>query len=131
MSPIRRSFMEFSTYRNFMAFAEKLTEFLKSVKGAVPALSATSDHTVDILASVRSTDEDEEDDADQVVEEIDDMDIDISSSARTTRRQNRQGKLKYMEQLQRIADRRQKGLVIELKDIAEVSTQLACRNIRS
>jgi len=54
------------------------------------------------------------------LEDLDDMDLDTSSSARATRRQ-RLNALKYMEQLQRIADRKQKGIVVDLQDIAEVS----------
>lgn len=101
---------------------DKLTEFLKNAKGAVPALSTSNDHTVDIFASIRESDEDQEDAAEDVLDDLDDMDLDTSSSTRATRRQ-RQKALKYMEQLQRIANRKQKGIVVDLQDIAEVSTE--------
>jgi hypothetical protein len=101
--------------------AERVKEFLKGAKGVVPKLSTFNDHTIDIFASIRSSDEDGEDaDADEVLEELDEMDLDTSSSSRTLRRQ-RESALKYMEQLQRIADRKQKGIVVELQDLAEVS----------
>ncbi|UZJ52608.1 hypothetical protein CBS101457_001928 [Exobasidium rhododendri] len=108
---------------------EKIKEFLRSAKGVVPALSTFSDHTVDIFASIRSSDDDaEEDTAEEVLDTLDGMDLDTSSSsvpsssARATRRQ-RQNALKYMEQMQRIADRKQKGIVVELQDVAEFWNQ--------
>lgn len=86
----------------------------------MPALNSSSDHTVDIFAAIRDTEGDDDDIPDGVLDEIQDMEVDAQSSARMTRRQ-RQNALKYMEQLQRIADRKQKGIVVDLQDIAEVS----------
>lgn len=93
----------------------------------MPALSSSSDHTVDIFAAIRDTEGDDDDDdiPDGVLDEMEDMEVDAQSSARVTRRQ-RQNALKYMEQLQRIADRKQKGIVVDLQDIAEVSIISHC-----
>ena len=102
------------------AHAARITEFLQSAKGVVPALSSSSDHTVDIFASIREREEDEDEagDAEDVLDDLDDMDLDASTSQR---RRQRQGALKYMKQLQRIANRKQKGIVVELQDVADVS----------
>jgi hypothetical protein len=88
----------------------------------VPKLSASSDHTVDVFAAVRASDENDDDlDDGDVLDDMADMEVDNGhSSSRTTRRQ-RQSALKYMEQLQRIADRKQKGIVVDLQDIEKVS----------
>jgi hypothetical protein len=86
----------------------------------VPKLSASSDNTIDVFASVRASDEDEGEDV--LDDEMAEMQVDGGhSSSRVTRRQ-RQSALKYMEQLQRIADRKQKGIVVELQDIEQVSS---------
>jgi hypothetical protein len=107
----------------FNYFAAKIKEFLRHAKGQVPALETTSDHTIDIFAAIRSSSEDnDEADDDEVLEDLDEMQLDTGSNNnnRASTRRQRHNALKYMVQLQRVADRKQKGLVIDLQDVAEV-----------
>lgn len=97
---------------NYGEEKERITEFIKTFKGPVPSLRQ---HKASILQL-----EDDDEEADAFADDLDDMDIGTSSSPRSTSRSKKSG-LKYMEQLQRIANRDQDSLVIDLNDVSKVS----------
>lgn len=95
---------------------EWITGFLRHCKGVVPALSMDADRTTDVLGAVSSMDVDgEENEEESVLDGMDSMDLD----GRPRRRQAAAQAFKYMEQLQRITNREQKALVIDLKDLQD------------
>ncbi|CAD6921573.1 unnamed protein product [Tilletia controversa] len=110
---------------------EKITDFLRHFKGAVPALpkpssSTGSSNAINGNRSAAHTDDDDEDDLDAEFDlefEDDGMDdvvqgVDRMAAGVQTRGAAR-NKLKYMEQMQRIANREQDLLVIDLKDVSK------------
>lgn len=109
---------DMDTY-NFFSPPGRIDDFLRHCKGVVPALSADQERATDVFSAVLSVDgdEDEDEEADIFVDSLDTMALD----GRPQRRTRRQGTaLKYMEQLQRIVNREQRALVIELKDVQQV-----------
>lgn len=99
----------------FILHTDRLRDFLRHAKGTVPSLSADKDRNTDVFASVVENEEDE--DAETFLDSMDTMDIDGRGSARRAKSKNHS--LKYMEQLQRITNRDQKALLIDLKDVQE------------
>ncbi|PWN36263.1 putative DNA replication licensing factor [Meira miltonrushii] len=98
---------------------ENITNFLRYAKGVVPALSMNADRTTDVLGAVSSMDvDDEEEETESVMDDLHSMDLD-ESHPRTRRRRREADTLKYMEQLQKITNREQKALIVDLKDLQE------------
>jgi len=92
---------------------EKIDDFLRKFKGIVPSNKEQRMGMLDV-------DDSDDEDAEDLEDEMDGMDIGSSSGGRAGPRKGGNG-LKYMEQLQRIANREQNSLVIDLNDIAKVS----------
>lgn len=103
---------------------EKIDDFLQKFKGVVPS---SKEQRMGLLDVDDSDDEDAGVESD-VESELDEMDLGTggSSSQRSIRASARKGGngLKYMEQLQRIANREQNSLVIDLNDVVKVSRML-------
>ena len=93
---------------------EKIDDFLRKFKGIVPS---NKEQRMGMLDADDSDDEDAED----LEDEMDGMDIGSSSGGGGASGRKGGNGLKYMEQLQRIANREQNSLVIDLNDIAKVS----------
>lgn len=105
---------------NYHEEKEQIKEFLTTFKGPVPSLRQ---HRTAILQLDDDDDGDEGVDDDEFLDDLDDMDIGTSSSS--SRRSGKKSSkpssgLKYMEQLQRIANREQDSLVFDLNDLTKV-----------
>ncbi|KAK0533627.1 DNA replication licensing factor MCM7 [Tilletia horrida] len=114
---------------------EKITNFLRHYKGAVPALpkpSASAGALNGLAAPLRTQDDEDEDDLDAEFDidfdddEFDDMDVgdtDAGAGGRLAAgvqtRNAQRNRLKYMEQMQRIANREQDLLIIDLADVSK------------
>ncbi|MCO5613956.1 hypothetical protein L7F22_068236 [Adiantum nelumboides] len=99
---------------------ESITNFLRYAKGVVPALSMNADRTTDVLGavSIMDVDGEDEEETESVMDDLYSMDLD-ENQPRTRRRRREVETLKYMEQLQRITNREQKALIVDLKDLQE------------
>ncbi|KAK0545604.1 DNA replication licensing factor MCM7 [Tilletia horrida] len=105
---------------------EKITDFIRHFKGAVPALPKPNPSTSALngfASASRSQNDDDEDDFDAEFDidfEDEDMADLVNGSQAADGVQTRnaaRNKLKYMEQLQRIANREQDSLEIDLADV--------------
>ncbi|CAO1636883.1 unnamed protein product [Sympodiomycopsis kandeliae] len=94
---------------------QHITEFFKSFKGPVPSLRQ---HKTAILRLEDDDTDNEDDDEDGLADGLDDMDVGTSASAsQLGSTKAKKSGLKYMEQLQRIANRDQDSLILDLNDV--------------
>ncbi|KAE8246651.1 hypothetical protein A4X13_0g5688 [Tilletia indica] len=108
---------------------EKITDFLRHFKGTVPALPKPSSGTGTALNGNRAAGgaltDDDDDNLDEFDLEFEDdgMDDVVEGAGRVAAgiqtRSAARNKLKYMEQMQRIANREQDLLVIDLSDVTK------------
>ncbi|CAO1630747.1 unnamed protein product [Parajaminaea phylloscopi] len=95
---------------DYNAEQEKIAEFIQNFKGQVPSIRRQRKAMIDV--------DDSDDEASGALEDgLDDMDIGTSSKKRADGH-------KYLEQLQRIANRDQDVLVIDLNDVAKFKSPL-------
>lgn len=95
---------------DYNAEREKIAEFLRQCKGQVPSLRKQSHAMIDF---------DDEEEAEDLYDDLYDMGLGDAGSSSASLRKKGKNAFKYLDQLQRIANRDQDVLVIDLNDVAQ------------